>query len=237
MNRYASLVLLAALGSVPAGAAEALKPFQATYNVVWHSMTAGTMQLDLALDAEHRYVYTSRANARGIFHMIFSEEIRQTSWFTLGDTGVQPTRYRGDDGTDDTKRDIALDFDWAAGRVTGVAEQKPVDLALVPNAQDVMSIQMAHIYDLQRSAKIGSYSIVDKDRVKEYTYISEGPARIKTAIGELDTVVWRVERGTSSRRITRTWHAPSLDYLPVRAERVKDGSREWLMEIRELKRQ
>jgi hypothetical protein len=236
MRRCVLLVMLAMAAADTTGAAEPLKPFRATYDVVWHSMTAGTNQMDLALDSDHHYVYTSRANARGLFRVVFSEEIRQTSWFTVNDAGVQPSRYRGDDGTDDKERDIALDFDWTAGRVTGVAEQKPVDLALVPNAQDVMSIQMAHIYDLLRGARIGSYSIVDKTRIKEYTYVPEGTARIKTAIGDLDTVVWRAERGTGSRRVTRTWHAPSLDYLPVRAERLNDGKREWLMVITTLKR-
>src|SRR5262245_60150125 len=124
MNRRTLLLLtLWTAASGVAAAAETLKPFQGTYTVVWHSMNAGTMELDLKLDSDGRYTYTSRANARGLFRAFFSEEITQTSSFTLSDAGVRPARYRGDDGTDEKERDISLDFDWTADRVTGVAEE------------------------------------------------------------------------------------------------------------------
>lgn len=234
------LLVLAAFGGIAVGAIQAvapapLRPFKASYVVVWRGMSAGTNELELIADGPDRYVYTSRANARGLFRAFFSDEITQTSWFTLNGSDVRPQRYRADDGSEDTERDIALDFEWQNGRVTGTAEEKNVDLELEPNAQDAMSIQIAHLMDLGRGARDTVYKMVDKDRVKEYTYTYEGVARLKTKLGELDTVIYRVER-PNSKRVTRTWHATSLGYLPVRAERLRDGKREWLMEIRSLQR-
>lgn len=234
------VLVLAAFGAIASGAIPAtpptsLRPFKASYVVVWRGMNAGTTDLELTADGPNAYVYTSRANARGLFRVFFHDEITQTSWFTLNGAGVQPQRYRADDGSKDTERDIALDFEWRDRRVTGTAEEKKVDLELEPNAQDAMSIQIAHLIDLDRGVKDTVYAMVDKDRVKKYSYTYEGRDRLKTALGQLDTVIYRVER-PNSKRVTRTWHATSLGYVPVRAERLRDGKREWLMEIRSLER-
>jgi hypothetical protein len=235
VSRLAVAVLLLAGSCGAFTSPSAPQPFLASYSVNWNGMNAGTTEVELKPGTDGRYEYSSRASARGMFRAFFSEEITQTSSLTLGDTGVKPLRYRADDGSDDTERDIALDFDWEAGRVTGIAEEKSVALTLPPGAQDAMSIQVAVMNDLMRGARPTSYPMVDKDRIKEYRYVHEGEARLKTALGELDTVIYRTERD-GSKRATRTWYAPSLGYVAVRAERLKEGKREWLMEIRSLKR-
>lgn len=230
----AAVLVLGCLGSVLA-APTAPQPFLASYSVNYRGLNAGTTEVELKPDGAGRYQYSSRANARGMYRVFFSEEITQTTWLTLDEGGVQPLRYRADDGSKDTERDIALDFDWDAGRVTGVAEEKSVALAVQPGAQDAMSIQIAVMNDLARGARPASYPMVDKDRVKEYRYVHEGEARLKTALGDIDTVIYRTERA-GSKRATRTWYAPSLGYVAVQAERLKEGKREWVMKILSLKR-
>ena len=63
----------------------------------------------------------------------------------------------------------------------------------------------------------------------------EGAARIHTALGELDTVIWSSSRPDSDR-VTRMWYAPSLGYLPVRAEQMRSGKLQVRMLIRSLTR-
>lgn len=237
MNR-GTICALAVLAAAPLGFAadENPQPFHATYSVVFRGLNAGTSEFQLERQPNGQYLYSSRSNARGIYRMFLSDEIVQTSLLTLGADGVRPLRYRGDDGSEDTERDISLDFDWDRHRVTGVAEDKPVDIELPPQTQDAMSIQIAAIHDLQNGRKLTGYRIVDKDEVKEYQYTYEGTVRLKTVLGELETVVYSSRRAGSNKRVTRTWQAPSLGYVPVRAERLKDGKREWLMEIQALKR-
>lgn len=236
MRAVIRVAALALCCPIPLWAASGeVQPFAGTYSVNWHGMNAGTTEIDLQRDGGAGYRYRSRANARGMFRAFFSDEITQTSWLELDD-GVRPVRYRADDGSDDTERDVALDFDWISGRVTGTAERKPVSLPVAPGTQDAMSIQIAVMRDLARGTRPAIYVMIDKDRIKEYQYIFEGEAKLKTAIGELPTVVYRAERVGSSRRATRTWYAPSLGFVPVRAERLKEGKREWLMEVRSLKR-
>jgi hypothetical protein len=203
--------------------------------VVWRGFNAGTTELDLARESDGAYVYASRANARGLFRAVFNEEITQTSWLQLTAQGVRPLRYRADDGTSDTKRDISLEFDWSAGRARGTAEDKPVDVAIDPGVQDAMSIQLALLIDLLRGQKPQTYRLIDKGKIKEYVYTYQGEERLKTALGEVDTVIYTSQRA-GSKRLTRTWYAPSLGYVAVRGEQVKDGKREWVMDIRTLDR-
>ena len=55
--------------------------------------------------------------------------------------------------------------------------------------------------------------------------------RLKTAIGELDTVVYRSARSGSGRE-TLFWYAPTLGYALVRAEQHRDGKRAFRTTIR-----
>lgn len=234
--KVVATIALCALATVSAGAADqSLQPFHARYGIIWRGFNAGTTELELKRDTGDQFVYVSRANARGMFRAFFSDEITQTSWFALVENGVRPLRYRADDGSDDTDRDITLEFDWRANRARGTAEDKPVDVALEPGAQDAMSIQIALMRDLLAGNKPSKYRLFDKDKVKEYTYTLEGEARVKTALGELDTVIYRAQRA-GSKRVTRMWYAPSLGFVGVRGEQLRDGKREWVMDIQSLER-
>ena len=123
-----ALLCLSTACAIAADTSASLQPFSASYAVIWRGFNAGTTALELTRGADGQFVYASRGNARGLFRAVFSEEITQTSWFDITEQGVRPLRYRADDGSSDTKRDISLDFDWQAGRARGTAEDKAVDL-------------------------------------------------------------------------------------------------------------
>ena len=63
----------------------------------------------------------------------------------------------------------------------------------------------------------------------------EGTARVKTALGELDTIIVSSRRA-GNNRILRMWFAPSLGFVPVQAERTRDGKLEFAMRIKTLNR-
>jgi hypothetical protein len=219
----------------PAAAGGVPQPFSASYEVFWKGVNAASAGLELRRDGTDRYTYVSRNNARGMFRLAFPGEVNQTSQFTLEAGRPRPVSYRADDGTDDTRRDVSLTFDWAAMRVRGRAEDKPVDVALRPGAQDGMSVQIALMLDLQRGGSPDGFWLIDRNELKQYEYTGEGVARIATALGELDTVIWSSRR-PGSERVTRVWYAPSLGYLPVQAERRRGGKLEWQMRITRLSR-
>jgi hypothetical protein len=215
----------------PPGADAAIAPFSAHYLADWKSINVGTSDLELKQDTEPgHYLYTWTITARGIFRL-YRSEVTQKSWLSVNADHVRPDKYRGEDGSSS----VNLDFDWNAGRVRGTSENKAVDLALKDGTQDVMSIQVEVMLDLKKGDLPKTFRIIDKDQLKEFNYSNEGNDRIRTPLGELDTVIVS-SRQTGNNRILRMWFAPSLGFVPVQAERTRDGKLEFAMHIKSLDR-
>jgi Protein of unknown function (DUF3108) len=208
-----------------------IAPFSAHYQADWKSINVGTSDLELKPDAvPGHYLYTWTITAHGIFRL-YRPEVTQKSWLSINGDHVRPEKYRAEDGTST----VNLDFDWDAGRVRGTSETKTVDLMLKDGTQDVMSIQVEVMLDLKKGKLPASFQIIDKDQPKEFIYSQEGSAHIRTALGELDTVIV-ASRQAGNNRILRMWFAPSLGFVPVQAERTRDGKLEFAMRIKTLKR-
>jgi hypothetical protein len=219
----------AAAQTPPADAA--IVPFSAHYQADWKTINVGTSDLELKPDTEPgHYVYTWTITAHGIFRL-YRAEVTQKSWLSIKAGHVRPDKYRAEDGASN----VNLDFDWEARRARGVSETKPVDLTLSDGTQDVMSIQVEVMLDLKNHNLPKSFQIVDKDELKEFTYSEEGSAKLRTDLGELDTVIVSSQR-TGNNRILRMWFAPSLGFVPVQAERTRDGKLEFAMRIKSLNR-
>lgn len=229
-----SLAIMAAPGSgaqAPTAADAGIAPFSAHYQADWKSINVGTSDLELKQDAEPgHYVYTWTITARGIFRL-YRAEVTQKSWLSIDADHVRPDRYRAEDGSSS----INLDFDWTSRRARGTSETKPVDLTLTDGTQDVMSIQVQVMLDLKNGTLPATFQILDKDELKEFIYSQEGTAKIRTALGELDTIIVSSRRA-GNNRILRMWFAPSLGFIPVQAERTRDGKSEFAMRIKTLKR-
>jgi hypothetical protein len=227
-----AVVLAAApvAAQTPAAAEPAIAPFSAHYLADWKSINVGTSDLELKTDTEPgHYVYTWTITAHGIFRL-YRAEVTQKSWLSINASHVRPEKYRAEDGSST----VNLDFDWEGRRAHGVSETKPVDLALSDGTQDVMSIQVEVMLDLKNGNLPKTFQILDKDELKEFIYSQEGTARLRTALGELDTVIVASQR-TGNNRILRMWFAPSLGFVPVQAERTRDGKLEFAMRIKSLK--
>lgn len=213
-------------------AADLIKPFKAHYDAQWKSINVGTSDIELKRGAEPgQFVYVWSITARGIFKVVYSDPVTQTSWFSVAEGHIRPHKYLGTQGG----ASVSLDFDWNKKRITGESEKKPVDIPIVTGAQDLNSIQVEVMLDLQKDDLPKTFNIIDKDQLKEFNYTREGNARIRTEVGELDTVVVASQR-TGNSRILRMWFAPSLGYLPVQAERWRDGKLEFAMRIKGFSR-
>ena len=224
------LAAVPAAAQTPPAAEAPIAPFSARYQADWKSISVGTSDLELKPDTEPgHYVYTWTITAHGIFRL-YRAEVTQKSWLSINAGHVRPEKYRAEDGASN----VNLDFDWEGRRARGVSETKPVDLALSDGTQDVMSIQVEVMLDLKNGNLPKTFQILDKDELKEFAYSQEGTARLRTALGELDTVIVASQR-TGNNRILRMWFAPSLGFVPVQAERTRDGKLEFAMRIKSLK--
>ena len=218
--------------AAPADAGAGIAPFAAHFVAQWKDINVGTSDLELAREpGSDRYVYTWNTRARGLFRILYSHDVVQKSVFRLHGKHVRPEEYRAQEG--DAK--VSVDFDWATERARGTSAGKPLDLALRADTQDVMSIQVEVMQDLKNGDLPQKFWIFDKDEIKDFEYTREGPARIRTELGVLDTVVV-ASRRPGGDRVLRMWFAPTLGYVPVQAERTRGGKLEFAMRIQRLRR-
>jgi hypothetical protein len=235
IGRAIALLALAPWAASADGDAGEPAGFVAKFAIEWHGITAGYTTLELTRTAPDTYTYKSSNVARGIFRLAFPDVISQTSTFTLVNGEVRPVTYHADDGAPDSDKAVTLRFDWQTHRVSGIAEKKPVDLALQNGTQDTLSVQIELMNEVAAGRSPKSFWLIDNDEIKEYKYTREGTETLDTPLGKLDTVRYRSEHAGSDR-VTRLWLASALRYMPVRAERSRAGKVDFGLVIRELKK-
>jgi Protein of unknown function (DUF3108) len=210
-----------------------IQAFSAHYVAEWRDIAVGTSDLKLKRDSgTGQYHYTWTISARGIFRLAYSDDVTQQSWFSVVDNHIRPDRYHAEEGSSS----LSFDFDWNTGHVFGSSEGKPIDLALKPGTQDLMSIQIEVMLDLKNGDLPEVFSIIDKDRMKDFLYNREGTAKLRTPLGSIDTIIVASRRSANDSRVLRMWFAPDLGFVPVQAERTRDGKLEFAIRIRSLKR-
>ena len=234
MHRALLLFALAAAVAAPLHAAE-LRPFRASYGITWHGISAGTSDLELQRLADGKWAYDSRSSARGLMRLAMPAELSSRSVFRIDNGRIIPEVFTADDGSRSSSKDQQLEFDWNRGRVTGVAERKQVDLPLQPGLLDTMSVQVALMVDLLAGRVPDRFVLVDKDRIKDYVYTTEGRETLTTAVGEHQTVIFRSSR-PGSKNGTLFWCAPELGYLPLKVERREGKDVKWSMSVKEVER-
>ena len=223
MNRRMVIGLLAAVLALPAQAQ--LAPFVAGYEVKYASFEAGRSTLRLApAGSPGQWRMESTADATGLARLVAGGTLTQVSTVEVKGEQVRPLQFSFDDGMSRVEEDIALTFDWAGKRVRGKAKGAPVDLELVADLQDMVSIQLRVMLALQAGRMPATLPLIDSDKIKTYRYTEVRRERLKTAAGEFDTVVYESAR-EGSDRVTRSWLAPKLGYLTVQMEQERRGRR------------
>jgi hypothetical protein len=226
---------LLALLMLAAGVAHAdpvdLKPFKITFTAEWKGISAATSILELQKAGPDTYTFATVNTPHGLFRMALPDSLTQMSTFKLVEGRVVPLKFSG---ADEKERPIDLTFDWQNKRVSGTAKGHAIEIAVPEDAQDPMSLQIASLRNLAKGTIQNSVSLVDGDgKLKEYELKQEGTARLDTALGTLDTIVYTSKR-TSGDRVTRTWVAPALGYLPVKAERLRGKKTEFTLLIQSI---
>ena len=230
--------LLACLAVGSPAMAEDLRAHDVVYQFLFKGVSGGTLELKLRPDAEpDHWIYETRAHPNFLASFFVSPNSIERGWFRVTPTGIEPERYLLEDGSGDKSNGSDLRYDWARGRITGEARGRPLDLAIEPGTQDVMSIRAVVLVDLLAGREPHEYTMLDGRELKHYVYTRAGTARLKTDIGEFDTVIYKSDRKDSDGRgrTWQYWYAPALGWLPLRAEQREDGKARMTLAIRSLK--
>jgi hypothetical protein len=118
-------------------------------------------------------------------------------------------------------RDADLKFDWNAKTVLNQVQKTEWKMKLEPKVQDKLSylLQLQHDFLEQDKSKF-TYKIADGGSLKVYTFEKVGNERLKTPLGEVDTIKIKRSRSNSDRT-TYAWLAPKYENLLVRLQQTE----------------
>lgn len=212
-------------------------PFSATYAVSYRGIGAGTITFTFSQDpATGRYTYETHPDPGTLARLFVSKAAVERSVMEIDAAGTRPVEWQLDDGKSSKDKDGELHFDWSNNTVTGTVEGEQVNLTAEPGTQDRSSIQIAVTTALLRGVEPGTIALIDDNRIKRYVYTKKDHATVDSALGKLDTVIYESTREGGSSRTSRFWMAPSLEFLPVRAEQVRKGKVETVMLLQKVER-
>ncbi|MBB6091417.1 hypothetical protein HNQ60_000263 [Povalibacter uvarum] len=210
------------------------KPFVATYAVTFRGLNAGTLRMEFRQDSSpQRYVLETRASPSALASFVVSSAAFERTILEVTPDGLRPVQWELDDGKSGNKGDGQLTFNWTDLTVSGSYEGQPVKLALEPGMQDRLSIQLGAMTSLLQGHEPGTIAMVNGDNIRHYTYTRGKTETVQSKLGALDTVVYESTR-PNSNRISRVWHAPSLEFIAARAEQIRKGKVETVMTLVEL---
>ncbi len=189
------------------------------------AVTSGTMRLGDGRDVlEHdgkQYSVISESKTVGIAAFLYKMNIRRESRGLITKNGLRPLHFE-EDRTRKPKR--AADFDWDAKLIKLTDGANVETVALPENTFDQTSFAYAFAFR-PPSEEILPVHLTDGRKISDYKYQIVGNEKLKTPLGDLETVHVQKIQEADDKRGFEVWLAVEHYYLPVQIRFVeKDGT-------------
>lgn len=206
--------LLAALCSLWMGAALAAAPQQitATYSLSKQGQQIGTITESFK-QADGRYQLESVTSAIGIYALFMKGNIRLISSGEVTDQGLRPRHFEHHRAADPAKT-VQADFDWEKMSLTHRFDGRTENAALVPGAQDRISLQYQFMFAPPGKGDIRLFMTNGK-KLNLYHYKLAGEEKITTPAGQFQAI-HLVKQRTGDEDGTEIWLAKKRHFFPVR---------------------
>jgi len=189
------------------------------------SVNSGTMHLGEGRDVlEHdgkQYSVVSESKTVGLAAFFYKMNIRRESRGLITKSGLRPLHFE-EERSRKSKR--AVDFDWDAKVVKLTDGDATETVPLADNTFDQTSFTYAFAFR-PPSDEIPPVHLTDGRKMSDYKYQILGKEKLKTALGELETIHFQKVREGDDKRGFEVWLAVEHHYLPVQIRFVeKDGT-------------
>jgi hypothetical protein len=189
------------------------------------AVTSGTMHLGEGRDVlEHdgkQYSVISESKTVGIAAFFYKMNIRRESRGLITKHGLRPLHFE-EDRTRKPKR--AADFDWDAKLIKLTDGAKVETVPLPENTFDQTSFAYAFSFRPPSDEILPVY-LTDGRKLSDYKYQIIGKEKLKTPLGDLETVHVQKIQEADDKRGFEVWLAVEHHYLPVQIRFVeKDGT-------------
>jgi hypothetical protein len=166
--------------------------------------------------------YEAKTLTTGVLALFRDDKIEERSLFSLTPAGkIQPLEYSLDHTGSKKQKHVHITFDWPLKKAKNTADS-PWELTIPEGTLDDQLYQIALMQDLQQGKRELSYTVADDGKIKVYSPTFVGEEKVRTDLGEFNTL--KYERVSSDKkRRTTLWCAPVLHYLPVQVEHLEKG--------------
>lgn len=210
--------------------------FEATYKVEKNGFDAIRMTLSLKKDQD-LWILSSYSEAIGVVSLFAGDQnVTEQSTFTIdGEDKLMPKEYRYIHKGSDKNRDQHYVFDWLRGKINIDYRGDEKILPLNAGTLDSFSAQYALIRDAQKNQQEFTYSVISKGEPEIHRFVKLGNEILNTKLGKLDTIKLQRQKNDKDMTTYTTWHAPLLNYLPVKILKQENGKTELEMRLQKVK--
>ena len=168
------------------------------------------------------YKFNIKSNSDGIFKLKKDDRLETTSF--IKDNGViKPISYKFIKEKKDSFQLIETIFNLDNSYAYTIENNNKQEHIDIPYSLDRLSVQI----DFQEKMKTGifeyKYNIIDKGRLRKYSFILYSDDIIETVFGKTNTIVIK-KLIENNKRSTLTWYAVDYGFVPVKIEQYRKES-------------
>jgi len=204
------LLLLSVLIVPPTALAAQPLRVELTFEILFGNMKLGVGRDILEHDG-NRYSVQSVSEPQGIA-ALFVNDVRRLSTGLVTATGLRPERFEESGRKGGTR---VAEFDWASGQLTLNGEGSTRTVVLPPNTFDQASLPYGFVFAPPANDGFQVH-VTDGRRLTQYNYRLAAREKIKTRLGDIDTLHFEKVREPDDKRGFEFWVAVEHQYLPVR---------------------
>lgn len=210
-----------------------LTEFDAVYEVHRGNFEIAEVRMSLKLTQEGIYRFTSRSEAVGMLAWFMNDVISEESIFRMDGNHFRPVSYEYRHKGSSKNRDESIIYDWTNGVAELDYRGNTSTVELKEGTIDRFLLQLSTAAALDEGADHYAVRVLDNGRVTQFTLQAAGEEEIRTPAGSYTTLPVSKSDKDDDKRIT-FWFAPTLNYVPVRIERVKKNEEPMRMELKRI---
>lgn len=210
--------------------------YTASYNIEKYGMAVA--QSDYSLKHENNGVrLTQHTETVGLAALLRNDQLDENSFLSIQNNQLLLTEFSYKQTSSDKKnRNTQIKIDWShsgkklLGKITGSAYGKKLELKVEHPIWDTSSYQIPLMLNTKTDTAPQKYTMMVKGKFKNYTFITHGLKKIEVNGNTIQTIKVERDNGKSKSPIY-LWLAPSLNNLPVKIEKWKNGELKLTMSL------
>lgn len=165
------------------------------------------------------YTFNIKSTSAGIFKLKKDDRL-ETTIFVKENSMIKPISYKFIKEKKNSSQLIETIFNLDNSYAYTIENNNKQEHTNIPYSLDRLSVQI----DFQEKMKTGvfeyKYNIIDKGRLRKYSFVLHSDAIINTVFGETNTIVIK-KLIENNKRSTLTWYAVDYDFIPVKIEQYR----------------